>query len=301
MSEKVRIKRSQRAYWEGKGRRILRVPNTVLRKLITSNTLFNLIYVTDMGYYPKAASHYVERKDGSTENIIFYCSGGSGWYETTNGYFLVHPNEFFILPSNQKHVYGANPADPWSIYWIMFSGKFCEDFILKDPFKHCFKPNTILHPQKFLDQYEDMFNALSAGYTINNLLFANVNLWSALLQIVSWKIEKNKKLNDTPVEKIISFMKNNLSKKITINEIARMVSFSPSRVHTLFKLQTGYSPLDYFLHVKIQCACDYLNNTDLRIKEIAALVGYDDQYLFTRIFTKIMGQSPRNYRLTLRV
>lgn len=301
MPEKERIKRSQRAYWEGKGRRILMVPNTAIRKLISRNTLFNMIYVTDMGNYPKAASHYVERENGSPENIIFYCSSGSGWYETAQGYFPVYPNQFFILPNNLTHRYGADSDDPWSIYWIMFSGKFSEDIIAIDSIEHCFKPNTLLHPQKFLDLYEDMFDTLSDGYTINNLLFANMNLWIILMLFVHQKIDKNKKLKNTPVGKIINFMKKNIAKKLTINEMAEIISLSPSHLYNLFKSQTGYSPLGYFIHLKIQYACNYLNNTDLRIKEIAPLVGYNDQYLFTRIFTKIMGQSPQRYRLTLRV
>src|ERR1035437_9267694 len=301
MPGKVRIKRSQRAYWEGKGRRILMVPNTAIRKLISRNTLFNMIYVTDIGNYPKAASHYVERENGSPENIIFYCSSRSGWYETAKGYFRVYPNQFFILPNNLTHRYGADSDDPWSIYWIMFSGKFPEDIIAIDIIENCLKPNTLLHPQKFLDLYEDMFDTLSEGYTINNLLFANMNLWIVLMLFVHQKIDKNKKLKDTPIEKLINFMKKKIAEKLTINEMAAIISFSPSHLYNQFKSQTGYSPLDYFIHLKIQCACDYLNNTDLRIKEIAPLVGYDDQYLFTRIFTKIMGQSPRSYRLTIRV
>src|SRR5665647_428410 len=144
MPIKERIKRSQRAYWEGKGRRLLMVPNTAIRKLISHNSLYNPIYVTDMGYYPKAASHYVEREIGSPENIIFYCSSGSGWYETAQGYFRVYPNQFFILPNNLKHRYGSDSDDPWSIYWIMFSVKFSEDIIAIDAIEHCLKPNTLL-------------------------------------------------------------------------------------------------------------------------------------------------------------
>ena len=301
MPEKERIKRSQRAYWEGKGRRILMVPNTAIHKLISRNILSNMIYVTDMGNYPKAASHYVERENGSPENIIFYCSSGSGWYETAQGHFSVYPNQFFILPSNQKHRYGANPEDPWSIYWIMFLGNFFEDLTLKGIFKHYLKPNTLFQAQKYLELYEDMFNTLTDGCDTKNLLFANMNFWLILMLFVQQRIDKNKKLKDTPTEEIISFMKKNIAKKLTINEIAQIISYSPSHLYNLFKSHTGYSPLDYFIHLKIQCACNYLNNTDLRIKEIAPLVGYDDQYLFTRIFTKIMGQSPQRYRLTLRV
>ncbi|MEX2234547.1 MAG: AraC family transcriptional regulator [Cyclobacteriaceae bacterium] len=301
MRAKLRIKRSQRAYWEGKGRRILMVPDTAIRKLISKTTFFDVIYVTDLGNYPKAASHYVERAKGSPENIIFYCASGCGWYETEMGSFRVNSNQFFILPSNLKHRYGADSEDPWSIYWIMFSGKFSKGILGVDPIRYCFKPNTLLHSQKFLDLFEDMFETLSEGYTISNLLLSNMNLWAILMLFIHQKVDKNRKLKDTPVSKIINFMKENIAKKLSVDEIAAVVALSSSHLYTLFKSQTGYSPLDYFIHLKIQFTCDYLNDTSLRIKEIAQLVGYKDPYLFTRIFTKVMGQSPRKYRSALRV
>lgn len=301
MHEKVRIKRSQRAYWEGKGRRILMVPNTVIRKLISETSFFDVIYVTDMGYYPKAVSHHVERAKGSPENIIFYCASGSGWYETEMGTFRVSSNQFFILPSNRKHRYEADPEDPWSIYWIMFSGKSSKGILEIDAIRHCFKPHTLLHPQKFVALFDDMFETLSEGYTLNNLLLSNMNLWAILMLFIHQRIDKNRKLKDTPVSKVITFMKENIAKNLSVDEIAAVIPLSSSHLYTLFKSQTGYSPLDYFIHLKVQFACDYLNDTGLRIKEIASLVGYKDPYLFTRIFTKVMGQSPRKYRSALRV
>jgi len=260
-----------------------------------------MIYVTDMGSYPKATLHYVKRSKGSPENIIFYCCSGRGWYETSYGYFRVYPNQFFILPNNQTHRYGSDSDDPWSIYWIMFSGKISEEITNMETIEHCFKPHTLLCPQKFFDLYEDMFEILSGGVTITNLLSANMNLWLILMQFMHQAIDRNKKLEFTPIIEIINFMKMNIASKLTINEMARIISYSPSKFYRLFKSQTGYSPLDYFIHLKMQSACDYLNNSDLRIKEIAPLVGYEDQYLFTRIFTRIVGQSPRKYRLTIKV
>jgi len=277
------------------------VPNTPIHKLISKNTLFNMIYVTDMGYYPQATSHYVERERGSSEYIIFYCADGKGWYETDRGYFEVYPNQFFILPSNQKHRYGAHADDPWSIYWIMFSGKFSDDLSIMNALKHYFKPNTLLQSAKYLELYEDMFNMLSEEHTIDNIVFSNMNLWLILMLFVQQKTAKKKRLKDTPVGEIINIMTNNIDRRLTINEMAAIVSYSPSHLYNLFKSHTGYSPLDYFIHLKVQRACNYLNNTNLRIKEIALLVGYNDPYLFTRIFTKVMGQSPQKYRSTIRV
>lgn len=301
MRKKLRIRRSERAYWEGKGRRILMVPNTAIRKVISKNAFFDVIYVTDMGYYPKAGAHHVERAKGSPENIIFYCAGGSGWYETELGFFRVESNQFFMLPSNQRHRYGADSEDPWSIYWIMFSGKLSKSILGVDTVKHFLKPHTLLHPQKFLDLFEDMYETLSEGYTINNLLLSNINLWAILMLFIHQKVDRNRKSRDTRVTKIINYMKENIARNLSVHEIAAVIPLSSSHLHTLFKSQTGYSPLDYFIHLKVQLTCDYLNDTSLRIKEIAALVGYKDPYLFSRIFTKVMGQSPRKYRSTLRV
>jgi AraC-like DNA-binding protein len=296
MDEKLTIKRSPRAYWEGNGRKVLMVPNMAISKLISHNALFNTIYVTDMGYYPKAASHYMLRKKGSPENIIFYCYSGKGWFETPQGRFEVNPNQFFILPDNQLHFYGADANDPWSIYWIMFSGRFSKEIAAIDKIDDCFKPTSLFHCQKFLDLFNETFNALSEGYTFSNLLFANMNLWEILMLFIHQVIDRNKNRKDLPMEQIINYMKKNITKKITVREMASIISCSPSRFYSLFKSQVGYSPIDYFIHLKVQSACNYLNTTNLRIKEIAPLVGYEDQYLFTRNFKKNMGMSPKSYR-----
>jgi len=296
MIEKLRILRSKRAYWEGKGTRIIRVPNNIISKLISGNSLFKMIYVTDVGYYPKAISHFVERKKGSPENIIVYCSTGSGWFENSFGHFKVHPNQFFILPNNQSHRYGSDPDNPWSIYWILFSGKISDEIANIKTILPCFKPNTLLYPEAFFKSYDHMFNRLTEACTFTNILSANMDLWNILMQFMNQNRTESKKLENNSVKDIIVFMKKNLSKKLTVNEMASIVYISPSHFNKLFKLETGYSPLDYFIHLKMQSACDYLRNTTLRIKEIASLVSYDDQYLFSRIFTKTIGKCPRNYR-----
>jgi AraC-like DNA-binding protein len=83
---------------------------------------------------------------------------------------------------------------------------------------------------------------------------------------------------------------------LTLEEIARQVNLSPSHFSFIFKKKTGFSPIEYFNHLKIQKACQYLLFTDLRIKEISSELGIDDQYYFSRLFTKVMGFAPNDYR-----
>lgn len=60
------------------------------------------------------------------------------------------------------------------------------------------------------------------------------------------------------------------------------------------------SPMDYFIHLKLQKACLLLYTDDIKVKDIALLVGYDDPYYFSRLFKKYQGLSPDQYRVLRR-
>ena len=64
----------------------------------------------------------------------------------------------------------------------------------------------------------------------------------------------------------------------------------------MFKKRTGYSPLTYFNLLKIRKACELINTTDMKLTQISFKLGFDDQFYFSRLFSKIMGMSPRAYR-----
>jgi AraC-like DNA-binding protein len=91
-------------------------------------------------------------------------------------------------------------------------------------------------------------------------------------------------------------MEQNLNQKITLDEIAREAGYSSSYLTTLFRKKTGYSPLSYFSHLRISKACEYLDFSRLKIKEISFMMGYSDPYYFSKDFLKKMGLSPRHYR-----
>lgn len=64
----------------------------------------------------------------------------------------------------------------------------------------------------------------------------------------------------------------------------------------MFKKRTGYSPLTYFNLMKIRKACELLDTTSMKLNQISFKIGFDDQFYFSRLFTKIMGMSPKAYR-----
>src|SRR5690606_24495582 len=98
------------------------------------------------------------------------------------------------------------------------------------------------------------------------------------------------------IDKAIDFLSTHLNQPLTVEEIASSVHLSVSHFSYLFKKKTGFTAIEYFNHLKIQQACQYLLFTELRVKEISYELGIDDPYYFTRIFTKVMDMSPNTYR-----
>lgn len=79
-------------------------------------------------------------------------------------------------------------------------------------------------------------------------------------------------------------------------KLADQAGLSASPYSVLFRTRTQSSPVNFFSFFRMQQACRLLENTKLRVKEIAAQLGYDDAYLFSRTFHQFIGHSPRTYR-----
>ena len=92
-------------------------------------------------------------------------------------------------------------------------------------------------------------------------------------------------------------MRENIERHITIDDVLQYVGVSQSHFATLFKKQMGESPLRYFNRMKIEHAEGLLRTTDLKINQICYKVGIEDALYFSRLFSKIVGMSPTEYRL----
>ena len=147
--------------------------------------------------------------------------------------------------------------------------------------------------------FDRIFTTFLKGYSQSNLLLANLTLPFFLASfLVPGDFQKQPLVNvpTNPINKAIQFMQANLGQVLTLNHIAQSAHLSVSFFSRKFKQETGYSPIDYFNHLRIQKACQLLHFTELRINEVAAQLGIDDPFYFSRLFKKQMGISPVEYR-----
>ena len=98
------------------------------------------------------------------------------------------------------------------------------------------------------------------------------------------------------IEKAFWYMEANYDRPIGLRDIGRLMNVSPKHACEIFKLETGLPPLRHLRRLRIQKAKLLLEETTLRIKEVAYKVGFQDEHYFSRLFQKLTGVSPASYR-----
>ena len=94
----------------------------------------------------------------------------------------------------------------------------------------------------------------------------------------------------------LAYMMQHLDKPLRVSTLSARASLAPAQFTALFKRATGYAPIDYFIRARMQRACELFKTESLRVKEVAALMGYDDPFYFSRRFKCVIGVAPQAYR-----
>lgn len=99
------------------------------------------------------------------------------------------------------------------------------------------------------------------------------------------------------VQQIMKYMESHYREKISLDQIAENMYLSPFYISKLFKSETGDTPINYLISLRMEKAKELLDrNPSLSIQQTAAQVGYEDAYHFSKLFKKYFGLSPMYYK-----
>lgn len=280
-----------------KGGKAILIPYNT-KTYLSSNEITRKLFVTHIGYYPKARFHYRTRESGARQNILILCEEGRGWIIYKNEKHSIERNQAFIIPAEATHTYGTDNSDPWSIYWFHFSGENVDDFSsIIGKVIHVDDSDSSRYRDRIL-LFEEIFQNLEMGYSHENLEYTTyclMHFLASLKYLTQFREVKRVKEIDG-IQRSIIYMKEHLEENITLQDIAEHVGYSPSHFGNLFRERTSFSPIEYYNQLRIQRACSYLQFSDLKIKEIAYRLCFYDPFHFSKAFKKEMEITPNEYR-----
>jgi AraC-like DNA-binding protein len=279
------------------GQRIVVLPRTVVASALERPLLRSLL-PTDVGYFPKASGHRRERPAGAEQSILIYCVRGRGWCELAGARHSVGPEDVLLIPARRAHAYGADPEAPWTIHWFHAVGTAVPAYgaelgLTPDrPVTHV--PGEVA----LLALFEEVLDAVEHGYTPTQLLYASQTLAHLLGRMIWLRNQCPRGAPDAgqQVAQSIEFMKQHLARSLRVSQLAALAGLSSARYSELFRQRTGYSPIEYFIRLRMHRACQLLDTTGFSVKEIAAQLGYDDPFYFSRLFKQVNEVAPTDYR-----
>ncbi|CQR57820.1 response regulator transcription factor [Paenibacillus riograndensis] len=117
--------------------------------------------------------------------------------------------------------------------------------------------------------------------------------------IINFKVEHNLSQKKDIISEIKLYVSKHFNEQISLADLAARFFISPYYLSQLFKRKTGDNYLNFLTQMRIDKAKELLENTDLKVYEICRMVGYLDAQHFSRMFEKLAGCKPREYRKNL--
>jgi len=282
------------------GQRMVMVPPELLAKGRELPVIRDL-QVTNIGHYNSVPNHFVNRRKGCPEVVLIYCLDGAGHCKLHGETWEIRAGGLFVLPPNVAHCYYADVKDPWSVFWVHFTGHRAADYVealaLPEGRPMIDVPKLSAMQDAFEDTYRHALDGLSEPGLLG--LTAGLARIIALARVYAATGSSRTRCTDERVLTAIRKLQAEPMRNWGIEELAEDARMSVAHFSERFHYQAGCPPKQFLIRLRLQIASALMQEPKLSVAEIAARVGYEDPYYFSRLFRRHTGQSPRDHRRDL--
>ncbi len=209
---------------------------------------------------------------------------------------VLNPGSLIIFPPDTPFTY-QDCGEPTSHYSLHFTGSEAANLLEK-----CGIEVLTVYNIGKLDSVFNDFHSIFCSFMPKDVFFdveTATKVSSLLINIGKLIYGDSRSVNANSMDKLrcsLEYISENYTKPITVRQLAEMECLSESRYRALFTSVIKKSPLEYITEMRINTACRMLQNSRLSVLEIGEMVGYPDTRYFSRVFKKICGVTPSEYR-----
>ena len=197
----------------------------------------------------------------------------------------VEAGNIIIVPTGARYIsYWSGTPE---IVYITFH------FIIEGLFDDAYEIQKVSECDHLKKDFEFAYNNIA----VSDKSFKVLSVFYNMLSEIYPKIKAASKRHiSASVKKAVDYITVNYKNDITVAELSKIVNLSPSRFFTVFKKETGMTPIEYKNYICVNNAQKMLLADNLSIEEIGESLGFNSASYFRRTFKKYVGKSPREYR-----
>lgn len=229
--------------------------------------------------------------------LIHYVASGKGTYRCESSSFPLQAGDLFLVYPETIVCYTADSVEPWEYYWVGFHGADAKRLLQLTDFS---RERLVLHHDTKQEEIEKLLIAIYEAHGSKSsddaAMTGHLYLFLSRLLRESSKGASHAAQSSVYFEKAVKFIGLNFGQELTICDIANHVALSRSQLYRIFLRESGMSPVVFLSTYRINEACGLLRSHNLTVSQTAASVGFTDPLYFSRLFKKIKGVSPTEYK-----
>ncbi len=258
----------------------------------------NLLYLQETGRL-QARKPHVSKRENLSSFLFFMVISGSGSLTYDGRNFSLSAGDCIFLDCKRPYSH-CTSNELWSLKWVHFYGQNLKNIYkkyLETGGQSCFRSRR---PEGFVSVLDDLFHiASSEDNTIRDMKICEK--LTALLVLLLEEFQRPsavsaKASGRRSLQEVKDYLDTFYPQKITLDFLENQFFLNKFYLSRLFKEQFGISVNQYLLQVRITRAKHLLRFTSLSIEETGQKCGMEDANYFSRMFKKVEGMTPRDYR-----
>ncbi len=237
------------------------------------------------------------RKRGQTPfTVLQHTISGAGNLRYENRNYKVREGETLLVLVPHNHRYWLPQGGHWEYFWISMNG---EEALRIHRSVLAAQGPVLRLPAETIEHLADcslrlIENAETAGRASSIAYEAAMALYDGVFG--SHPVAQHER---TAMQPVIDHISANLDKPLPVDELAGVSGLSRAHFSRVFAESEGLPPAEFVLQKRMQRATKLLTNAAfLPVKEVAIMTGFDDANYFSKVFRRVYGASPTEFRTT---